>query len=670
VDVDNPSVGIGSDFLGYRIEELIGRGGMGVVYRAYDLRLKRPVAVKLIAPSLALDERFRERFERETELVMSLEHPNVVPIYDAGEVDGRVYLAMRLVDGTDLGSLLRTEGALQPARAITICMQIASALDAAHARGLVHRDVKPSNVLLDSSEHVYLADFGLSRRLDDQAGGSGQDRSLGTPAYVAPEQLEGLAVDGRADVYSLGCLLYECLTGERVFPRDSRLAEAWAHLEEEPPRPSRTRPELPDKLDNVISRALAKQPEERYPTCGALVAAAESALGLRRPPRLSTRATVAIAAAAVALAAALAVTLVALNAGGSAAAVATHANTLVRINPQTNLPERVIGVGSRPAALAVWGQTLWVYSNGANRVTEVDAATNSVLDKTQVSVTPPNLQPVGEGPALAADAHGAWLIGIDRHGRSWLTRVLPGGGRESYLLHGGVEAVTTGLGAVWVIDHGVREDRLLRIDPATGTITGQVPLPASSQVDTLTTGFGYVWAVSSSSSVTASLYRIDPQTGAISPPSDVACYSDPKGFIHQAQAGSDCSPSSTGPPIAMFGRVWVYVTANGDYFVTINPRTLLAYNNGVIGSLNGVSAGVEAFGSVWTYDQADAQVQRWNPSDQDASANWIPVTKPPGLGGSCLTSIAAAGGAVWVTLAPAQVANGPNSQFGTYTCDL
>src|SRR5689334_17580099 len=145
-----PPVDIGTDFLGYRIEALIGRGGMGVVYRVYDLRLKRTVALKLVAPSLALDQRFRERFARETELAMSLEHPNVVPIYDAGNVDGRVYLAMRLVDGTDLGSLLRVEGALDPIRAIAVCRQVASALDAAHARGLVHRDVKPSNVLLDN----------------------------------------------------------------------------------------------------------------------------------------------------------------------------------------------------------------------------------------------------------------------------------------------------------------------------------------------------------------------------------------------------------------------------------------------------------------------------------------------------------------------------------------
>ena len=156
----------GTDFVGYRIEELIGRGGMGVVYRAYDLRLRRTVALKLVAPEFAVDERFRERFARETELAMSLEHPNVVPIYDAGDVDGRLYLAMRLVGGTDLRKLLRAEGALEPARALAICRQVASALDAAYAKGLVHRDVKPSNVLLDDNDHVYLADFGLTRRLD------------------------------------------------------------------------------------------------------------------------------------------------------------------------------------------------------------------------------------------------------------------------------------------------------------------------------------------------------------------------------------------------------------------------------------------------------------------------------------------------------------------------
>ena len=653
MDVENPSVGIGSEFLGYRIEAEIGRGGMGVVYRAYDLRLKRPVAVKLIRPSLALDERFRERFERETELVMSLEHPNVVPIYDAGEVDGRVYLAMRLVDGTDLGSLLRTEGALQPARAITICTQIASALDAAHARGLVHRDVKPSNVLLDSSEHVYLADFGLSRRLGDQVGERGQDRSIGTPAYVAPEQLEGLALDGRAEVYSLGCVLYECLTGERVFPRDSRLAEAWAHLEEEPPRPSRKRPELPDTVDNVISRALAKEPEERYATCGALVAAAESALGLRRPPRFGGRATVAIAAAVVALATSLAVTLVVLNAGGSAGPAApppTHANTLVRIDPRTNLRERVIDVGLDPAALAAWGKRLWVYSSGVYQVTEVDARTTHVLHKTTVPVTPlPDLGPVA-GPVLAADQYGAWLVSIDAQGRSSLTLVLPGGGRRSYLLPGRPEAVATGLRAVWLIDHGARQDRLLRLNPATGKITVQARLPASWRVDSLTVGYGYVWLVSSS---TATLYRIDPRLAAID-----------RVDLRKADAdftGALTATLSAGRPSAVFGDVWVGLSS-GDT-VRINASTVGIdddYNCCTGANVNG--GDVEAFGSDWVNNVAYGEVTRWDPPNPAGATQ---VTDPLSSDGNCLTSIAAAGGAVWVTLAAPETA-----ADGNPTCNL
>jgi serine/threonine protein kinase/WD40 repeat protein len=266
-------VEIGSDFLGYRIEELVGRGGMGVVYRAYDLRLKRTVALKLITPELALDERFKERFARETELTMALEHPNVVPIHDAGDVDGRLYLAMRLVEGTDLRALLEREGALEPAHALAICGQVSNALDAAHGKGLVHRDVKPSNVLLDANEHVYLADFGLTRRLEEEGLQAGEGRSVGTPAYLAPEQIEGKPVDGRADVYSLGCVLFECLTGSVPYGRGSRLATAWAHLEEEPPKPSAVRTELPTALDAVIARALAKDPDERYESCRALAQA-------------------------------------------------------------------------------------------------------------------------------------------------------------------------------------------------------------------------------------------------------------------------------------------------------------------------------------------------------------------------------------------------------------
>jgi serine/threonine protein kinase/ABC-type glycerol-3-phosphate transport system substrate-binding protein/class 3 adenylate cyclase len=299
-------VKIGAEFLGYRIEEQIGRGGMGVVYRAYDLRLRRTVALKLVTPELAVDDRFRERFVRETELAMSLEHPNVVPVHDAGEVAGRLYLAMRLVAGTDLRELLRAQGALEPARALAICRQLANALDAAHARALVHGDVKPSNVLLDESEHVYLADFGLTRRLDEQGSPASESRSIGTPAYLAPERIAGEPIDRRADVYSLGCLLYECLVGEPPFAADSRLGVAWAHLEEEPPRASERNPDLPDAIDAVIRRALAKSPEDRYPTCASLAADAEAAVGLKQPPIfLRDRRLLLVAAVLVILVAAL-----------------------------------------------------------------------------------------------------------------------------------------------------------------------------------------------------------------------------------------------------------------------------------------------------------------------------------------------------------------------------
>jgi serine/threonine protein kinase len=193
---------IGSELIGYRVEELLGRGGMGVVYRAYDVALERSVALKLLAPSLAEDRGFRERFLVESRLAAALEHPNVVPIHDAGEADGQLYLAMRYVEGADLKRLLKEEGTLEPTRAIAICAQVAEALDAAHARGLVHRDVKPSNVLVaeaTSGEHAYLTDFGLAK---DLAGGglTASDQLFGTVDYVAPERIEGHDVDSRADV--------------------------------------------------------------------------------------------------------------------------------------------------------------------------------------------------------------------------------------------------------------------------------------------------------------------------------------------------------------------------------------------------------------------------------------------------------------------------------------
>ncbi len=263
---------VGTELAGYRIESLLGWGGMSVVYLAEDLRLKRRVALKLLAAALAEDRSFRDRFLRESELAASIDHPNIVPIFEAGTTDDILFIAMRYVEGPDLRERLQ-RGRLDPADAIGILAQVASALDAAHARGLVHRDVKPSNVLLDTgarpdgSDHVYLADFGLTKRVSEKPGSGDNGNLLGTIDYVAPEQIAGDEIDGRADVYSLGCVLYECLVGQPPFRSDSDLAVVFAHLETESPAPSAGRPELPAALDAVIARALAKDPEQRYPSC-------------------------------------------------------------------------------------------------------------------------------------------------------------------------------------------------------------------------------------------------------------------------------------------------------------------------------------------------------------------------------------------------------------------
>jgi WD40 repeat protein len=274
---DDPRVG--TQLAGYRIESLLGWGGMSVVYLAEDLRLNRRVALKLLAAELAEDASFRDRFLRESKLAASIDHPNIVPIYEAGTTEDLLFIAMRYVEGRDLKERLQ-RGRLQPADAIGILAQVASALDAAHARGLVHRDVKPSNVLLDAgarpdgSDHVYLADFGLTKQISDETGIADGGNLLGTIDYVAPEQITGEEIDGRADVYSLGCVLYECLVGQPPFRRDSDLAVVFAHLETEPPAPSAHRQELPVGLDAVIGRGLAKEPEDRYSSCRELARAA------------------------------------------------------------------------------------------------------------------------------------------------------------------------------------------------------------------------------------------------------------------------------------------------------------------------------------------------------------------------------------------------------------
>jgi serine/threonine-protein kinase len=272
----------GAELVGYRIEKRLGQGGMGIVYRAEHLELGRKVALKVLSPELAGSKVFRERFIRESRLAASLDHPNVIPIYEAGERDGQLYIAMRFVAGDDLGAILAREGRLEPDRALALLSQVAGALDAAHRKGLVHRDVKPGNILVapgdgeDADEHCYLCDFGLTKRRGSERELTDAGQFVGTISYVAPEQVEGLPPDGRADVYALGCVLFHCLTGSIPYPREADVAVLYAHLHESTPSANARLPELPAGLDAVFAKALAKEPEDRYPTCAALVRAARA----------------------------------------------------------------------------------------------------------------------------------------------------------------------------------------------------------------------------------------------------------------------------------------------------------------------------------------------------------------------------------------------------------
>ena len=263
----------GAQVAGYRLDEQIGRGGMAVVYRAYDLQLDRQVALKVLDPVLAVDGDFQQRFIRESRAAAAVDHPNIIPIFAAGEADGVLFIAMRYVSGPDVRTLIDSTGPLGVRRTVDIVTQVAAALDTAHGRGLVHRDVKPANMLLDPapggsrSDHVYLSDFGLSKSALTSLGLTATGQLVGTLDYVAPEQIENRPVDGRSDLYSLACAAFEMLCGTPPFRRDQHLALLWAQLSEPPPPLTSRRPDLPPAVDQVMAKALAKSPGDRYPRC-------------------------------------------------------------------------------------------------------------------------------------------------------------------------------------------------------------------------------------------------------------------------------------------------------------------------------------------------------------------------------------------------------------------
>jgi YVTN family beta-propeller protein len=491
----------GSTFAGYLIESVVGRGGMGVVYRATDLSLQRPVALKLVAPELAEDDLFRRRFLKEPRLAASLDHPNVVPIYEAGEHDGQLYLAMRFVDGSDLRSLVRREGGLGAERVLGILGQVASALDAAHRRGLVHRDVKPANVLVDEDGHAYLTDFGVTKQLGGDTTETGQ--IVGTLDYVAPEQIRGEDVDARADGYALACVLYECFAGRPPFHRNTEAETLWAHMQEPPPPV----PGLP-ALDRVMAKALAKDSGDRYATCGELIADAGAALARPIvPQRLLRLRHVILAAGVVALAATAVAIVLAMRDGGSAALrgpVLPTGDGLAAIAADGDRIASFTGADTPPSNIAVGEGSVWVLSTADERVSRVDPRTGDVIRAFEFRGRPTDIA-AGAGALWVGSGPGAThrVSRVDpRTGELTRTTRLPTGSEDGSSSEG-FPMIAVGAGAVWAINP---DNTISRLDPASGRRVAVIRGP--DELLAIAAGDAGVWVISG----TNTIMQINPRT--------------------------------------------------------------------------------------------------------------------------------------------------------------
>jgi ABC-type branched-subunit amino acid transport system substrate-binding protein len=617
----------GTTFAGYRVDSPVGRGGMGVVYRATDLSLERPVALKLVAPELAEDERFRARFLREPRIAASLDHPNVIPIYEAGEHEGQLYLAMRFVEGSDLKTVLEREGKLTPERTVDVLGQVADALDAAHRRALVHRDVKPANVLIDESGHAYLTDFGITKQL----GGASTDtgRMVGTLDYLAPEQVRGEPVDGRTDCYALGCLLYECLSGAPPFRRATEAETLWAHMQDEPPTLKGHA-----ALDPVLGKALAKNREDRYATCAQLIEAARGALGLavapvgrtatrrarRRPGRLLLAGglllAVAVAGAAIA----------ALTAGGTSEGAPVD-NGVAALGGADAQLASFTTTGTAPSNVAVGAGAVWALNLEDRTVARIDPETKRVAKRFRMRETPID---------LAAGLGALWVM--------------------------------TGKGVAW---RGIMDGAVSRIDPETGAITRTAKLPDKGfqgDLSFLNWGFpqiavgaGAVWVINPDRTVS----RIDAETGKREATIDVDAATISAGkegvwFIDADDSNAvtpiDPSNDRVGRPIRVgaqnlsavaVGGGYVWASAQGDGVVwRIEPgRSPI---NRTIDVGVGVTFVAYDAGAVWAANYSDGTVARIDVGTNDVEAT--PVGAVQGL--------AAGEGLAWVSTAGATFADG------------
>ncbi len=611
---------LGTEVAGYRIERLIGRGGMSVVYLAEHLRLGRKVALKILAPELAENQKFRDRFLRESKVAASIDHPNIVPIYDADESEGLLYIAMRYVEGTDLHDLIRAEGALEPVRTASIVGQVASALDAAHATGLVHRDVKPGNVLLTPDEHVYLSDFGLTKRALSVSGLTQTGQLVGTIDYVAPEQIKGDPVDARADVYSLGCILFECLTGEVPYPREMEVAVLWGHVQEAPPSVTAERPDLPEELDDVVTHAMAKEPDERTPSAGAVATELRAALGLeaptgvrRRPKRKARRRRVALVAGAALVLVAAVVTALLVTLGGGGGAVVPPVNTVAMIDAATHTLAEPIPVGTNPTGIAVGEGSVWVINQDDRTVTRIDPATGESRSPKATGGIPTGIA-AGEGAVWITTGYGG------EGGTPQVVRLDPADDSlKDFGEQPGAKAIVAAFGSIWLADEN--GDQVLRYDASTGDLQQAIELPQGSGPGFLAVGSGRASGIWVANGLGGTVMRIDPETNKVAPTVTIdapwAVAADDDGLwvtsnVNDSVTRFDPETGTTirtltlreqgipnGPTTIVIAKDGVWVASNPDpVLVRIDPATNTVVD---ILEVGGIADGmaVDANGDVW-----------------------------------------------------------------------
>jgi DNA-binding beta-propeller fold protein YncE len=580
---------IGSTVAGYRLDAQIARGGMGVVYRATHLGLERPVALKVIARELADREGFRERFLRESRLAASLDHPAVVPVYDSREVDGELIVAMRLVAGGDLRRTLDREGPLEPARAIALLGQVAEALDAAHAAGIVHRDVKPHNILVEG-DRAFLTDFGLAKALGESGPQSGAS-VVGTAEYMSPEQWGGGAVGPPADVYSLGCVLYEALTGIAPFAR----------------RAADTEPEIPAGLETVIERAAAKDPGARYPSAGALIAAAREreGEGMAATRVLSGPAERPTAVLAGGRRERLRGRGLAWIAGGVAVVLAMALLVAAMVGDDGIDVSAPIAIGGAPLRVAVPSEAIWVTSEPDGTLTRLDPETGGIVGA-----------PLRLGAGISGVAVGAGSVWVSDPGRGEVLRIDPGSGgsvRERIEVGGSPGPIAFGGGRVWVADDDGAG--ISAINAKGGRVYRRGLAPHAAPLR-LGVGAGGLWVSSAS---TGNVRRIDLGTLGVDAPIPVG--RGPAGVTVAA------------------GLVWV-ANSRGGTVTKVDPsiHSVLGDPIEVGGRPGGIDAGTS---TAWVASAAEDAVTRIDLESGERTGAAIQVGAEPG-------AVAVGATAVWV----------------------